>query len=1598
MKQLKQVGTGAKHLAIDCFVPARSRPFNKLFSGQATPTPPRGTDVPHTRQTGSETGRQGPNGPSLVNTVPAAGREGIAEGPTRQSLGQIHPLPTGTAPPGSVSIPARSEILQDQAGADAARPKSRSTAQKVGRKIKHIAAEWFVPARSYPFNKTRSPSREAPPQRPATPEPTFRRNPNRESGPLPPPVRHVYTSGQQVDQLSEPSLSRSSSIESFSDRSSVLGDPIWSMQPTPLTAFETAPYDSDDGATFFPSPQNSPAHDGVASQSPRALTIVGEIEPATAVQHIPASDQVEGVVTEVLVASSAEGESPAGNGESLNAVGANRLTRQPSDPEIPVESQVVQRPERSLSRSSSIESPSEPTSIPVNTMEPRLPIVTIGHTVPVPEPEEVQSDSDEDVAFFTPPLQDSPAHDTVASETPAGGNNEPPTPVQNRREEGPFVELSLQEVQRPDQTVIEIVEEETHNLHSEAEASAFGAGGGFPPSTPGGSFHSEDVRQPPDANAGLDIAEIRAGKNPLRSPRRDKTNRQDYVTAFTNHTRAGAATTLHRFAKVSTELTATDGKPPLAPTHTPGIFSRAFNAVKRSVGLPGNVDWMKSTIRNVRADACRSHPGKPSATPTQALWLLGQAQPVSLFWKQPELAKHANFGQHRDEVLGHLDTLGQRSSPRVSLALSFACLSATEGSPSKQAGLNMELFQTLADPQLINRLLAPPGTEPAGTAPTLDLARSVLHQCTRSNRFDALVKALSPSLQDHQLPILKRYLQADDAVRNTPARVASDQVHDEDLAAMEEGRGSNTPTLAMRVRDSARAQLAAADNPVPLTPRQAADEFFWNNNFHEEGPGTPLHELKQHFFEAIEQLSKNAQTKGPLNSAYEYGLAGADRKLFSDEEEKLNKLRDDPELDGLVQDMQGSLVKLLNAENASLAGPNATPSDNAIRILACLIALEAWSPEHRGQLSLTDIVQGRAHEVGDTDSEARLVASACARFIAKQRFDRADDMKVAAPALTQQFNLSQMIRSGALMTKVRNELKNVRLGFPALGELARECGVEVSPAAQDVLERARQTINTETEYPKERTPEAAGEMMQKFLGEVYFGNHIKLSNVESGGFSGRGAAVNLSTYLADPPHAAGPSTAPGSSPLGAPSLAPSPAATPASILAKVPVLARGDLRVEGSREHVIRAGAATHGGEFFLGTDVKRRLAAGGGFHTGYVVPLGDGGSQGRISGGLDTLPYSYDRSDYEGVMLRVDRVVREDVADLHEPRFVQNEAEVRETMSGLARTLFKRAKDAPDEVSREQILEDIISEFGSHGLSITLMKQQSSAHRSEASLGMGVSATTGAWAGGRFGLGGGGAIEKGWSTNVSEMDTTGSYRINNLRTGWFERKKVSADLGGNVYTGSGGIPPTTLAGATWSMGEAGGSVRVRTPLREGNIVPEKTFSDTETPDKNLFKEYVLSNRQKWDDLFAYQFRHLPPEEALSKGQDRTDAFLYKMENLREENHVYYARERLHPEVAERINDWAGVEALVPPAMESFRAELAGVQQRLASDDRSWGAASLIAYQKNVQQDGLAGSLGGFKGANVAAVEGEREIIFDTIGWPNLRQRERDNAPQHLDQ
>ena len=67
----------------------------------------------------------------------------------------------------------------------APRQGSRSTAQKLSRGLKHYAADWFVPVRSFPF-KNRPVSREAPPHQAAMPEPTSPPGEIHGAGPLPP--------------------------------------------------------------------------------------------------------------------------------------------------------------------------------------------------------------------------------------------------------------------------------------------------------------------------------------------------------------------------------------------------------------------------------------------------------------------------------------------------------------------------------------------------------------------------------------------------------------------------------------------------------------------------------------------------------------------------------------------------------------------------------------------------------------------------------------------------------------------------------------------------------------------------------------------------------------------------------------------------------------------------------------------------------------------------------------------------------------------------------------------------------------------------------------------------------------------------------------------------------------------------------------------------------------------------------------------------------------------------------------------------------------------------------------------------------------------
>lgn len=202
---------------------------------------------------------------------------------------------------GSTQLPQPWAELAGQDADDASGPSSRSSAQKVGRALKHIAAAWFVPARSYPFNKIWAPRQDALAQRPAAATPASGHDVEEEvfSTPHNSPVHdtaasraaghspttadanpftgqpaHLDNPGEsRVTRTPEPSLNRSLSIEMLSERLSVPDGTMGSTPPGaaigPAVAMPVpdVAWDAPDDETVFFTPEESPTHEAVVSGS-----------------------------------------------------------------------------------------------------------------------------------------------------------------------------------------------------------------------------------------------------------------------------------------------------------------------------------------------------------------------------------------------------------------------------------------------------------------------------------------------------------------------------------------------------------------------------------------------------------------------------------------------------------------------------------------------------------------------------------------------------------------------------------------------------------------------------------------------------------------------------------------------------------------------------------------------------------------------------------------------------------------------------------------------------------------------------------------------------------------------------------------------------------------------------------------------------------------------------------------------------------------------------------------------------------------------------------------------------------------------------------
>jgi hypothetical protein len=1046
--------------------------------------------------------------------------------------------------------------------------------------------------------------------------------------------------------------------------------------------------------------------------------------------------------------------------------------------------------------------------------------------------------------------------------------------------------------------------------------------------------------EPSDARRKAIAADPVIRPNAARSSRTISSN-LNTLLPMSEHT--GGVTSLNDYASTSTALTRPNGVPKVrAPARS--LLSSGAQGLRGLFGFAEPMGWLQKGIRALRGEALTGHPTEAETPPAVVRLLLSRGVgscPVAGFWGQASVSTQS-LGPNHDELVKKLDTIGADHGLPVALGLSFALLSACQAQGDRPPA-NVDALEAFHGPSPANAIFATATPTAGGQAPEAChvTALNVLREASRSNQFEPLAKAMAPGLTGAQVVSLRRFLEAD------ALAAVSHADHSLRLATLP------PESIAMRVRAAALQQLGP--RPLDLTPDQIVDNFFWDNQFRDDADGSDLAKLKQHFSSVVESLGSELPNGGLVSSvveslgggglmsaAHKYGLAGADRHLLKDEAERLGGLRDGTVIDVAVNAMEAALLEELRTVRDSPDQPLPNPLT-----LARLQALQDWSRQEKGTLTLEEMIKGRVYAPG---------SALTMRF---------DELRTNGHITVGDVEAGrvQVVIPNELRDEVQIELSQIGLGFEGLFKLAKDLNVTLGEDWKRLADDATATIHAHTRTPADQTPEAVGEMLAQFLEKVQFGNHVRVSDLTSGTLSTAGLGVNV-TALHESSEL---------DQLG---------------LAVVPTL---NITAELGHEQVLRMGAATHGVEVFLGRSDEKVGAAGAGIGGRY--PIASSASVRASAGaGVDMLNGAR-ITQLEGVMLRFDRRIVEDRVDANGDQvFSQNDPDVRTAAGEMARMLFAGALEARSVQEREALLEELIVAFHDRGLSMTLMQQKRETHRWDANVGAGISAAVGSsdvgWRfGGNLGIG----VQYAPATMVSQRDTTGTYQLNIERRGWFRRTSGTVGARVNPYRGPYGLPQTPILRRQDVWDEQGGAVRVRIPTRAGNIVPEKTFSDTDTASPAFMKEIVLAKKDAWVNLFAFPHRS-EADEGRAKGEQALNEFFHTIENVRAGNQRYYTRERLHPDVGQRLDELASLAALAPASLPEVRDEIAIQRHLLLADDRSWAPASLIGYEINGVERGSAASLVGAQVRVSMASEGEREFIFHTPGWAALRARERSPA------
>ena len=934
------------------------------------------------------------------------------------------------------------------------------------------------------------------------------------------------------------------------------------------------------------------------------------------------------------------------------------------------------------------------------------------------------------------------------------------------------------------------------------------------------------------------------------------------------------------------------------------------------------------------------------------------------------------------------------------------------------------------------------GSRAAGPSPRASLAQPQLDALSTAAKltsspagFDALLRALPPTLPENRRPHLKRLLEAVAKVETERGRQTDIGVHD---STADGAIVSGDATLAQEVLHiESRALEHVGDDPhASLNAKEKAAIFSWDNGFRERGKGTELAKVQtrlakmgkyvqranhlQNLRNVRFDRSDVVRSTGKVVDAKARILAMRAQQTIGRKKSPLTSLRKfgannnflmHPDDDApVLDDNAKTAIKALRARYADVVADPETFApqlqDPRSKTLPAPVLREALL-DHWEQL----VEQQQMRPLGNKLDRAAL--KTIAQNIATRYGVDTEQTRSQIETHLQHWAGSKLKRTGWKFDRVvSRELTladlqkwadEVHMPMTRRTPLGREI------AAGSLAQVARGRVAAAPETHDEASPVAGGAVPSSptHLEETEFATALRKaltvvnsSAIRPDDLTPDGLHRFTRTYLLEHPWG-NPLVASNGGTAGintsSVSLAIHEVAKKFAPVSVVPIL---DLRISRSANAVMSIGSTTHGGEIFIGTQRQKAGSIGAGL-TASVGPNALKKVLGQGTASAEITPLAVESVRTRGVMVRALRPPKPD-------RSGQDTGAARAELVGFNDLIWSIAKGEHGALDHEQAWELIANRFfESPTLSIGWQDQdaQTVHHPVSASAGVRVGrAVTSAIVSmfsksevERVGANIGYAADLTTLGSNRRKEETGKHRL--VRANYLWRFQQNMTTSATLTNPS--IPLSHAAGSvtasiptgstqitrTFALDDRGFNATFRAILKSGKLSEPYTLREFEERDAKTFVKFLEQPARSAQFAQVFKAAYGPDE-----GEEAFDNFKKKTKNWAGPGQHYVTRYRLHTEDIKILDELAAVAHSIHERNpdDPMLSKIERAMKARLEDEASWVPSQIFSLEGQTARDAVGVNLGvQFNAQDAVASDRELSAVVVPLPIANEWTRER---------